>query len=304
MPVPLTSATTASAKAAGGRSPGAVLTRSRVDAHAGSDRLGPGGRLADRLLARVGADDRDRADRGLGVLGGAAAMPGEAVGPEQGALGDGAGGRGIGRRQGDRHRRGAVEAARRGACGPAEGLAVVRRAPGRSGAEAGQDQDRRGDCTAGGDSHDLVRLAADAETDQRTAQAGAQGPRQVGGAAAAGQARTVGSSDHADHEGVGLDVGRGLVADPKSGHDGDVMAAVAWVRCLPWPTPDASPLHLSTECPARRARREDGRLRRLVDADRVPRRRRRPRARGRPGAGRDLRRQPPRQGVGARARSS
>ena len=31
MPVPLTSATTASAKAAGGRSPGAVLTRSRVD---------------------------------------------------------------------------------------------------------------------------------------------------------------------------------------------------------------------------------------------------------------------------------
>ena len=110
--------------------------------HAGADRLGPGGGLADRLLARVGAEHGDRARPG----------PWRPWRCGRGA------GRSRRRRAGrprrwrrrPRRRPSAgrspptavpASAAGRGAGGPAEGLGVVRRAPGRRGAEAGQDQD-------------------------------------------------------------------------------------------------------------------------------------------------------------------
>ena len=213
-------------------------------------------------------------------------MAGERVGAEQRALGDGA--HGLGRRagqgEGDLGRpvsaRTAAPAARRSVSGS------YGASPSGDRAQADEHDQRRGDPGDGGHAVRPPRRRPSRRgwPARSRAASAALRSRPCPGASAA----PLVGPDGGEHQGVGLDVARrngrtrsgssqglsfGRCGTPASSRS---QVRITTRRCRYGEPHDCpGPADLTPARPPRRARRQAGRLRRLGDADRVPRRRRR-----------------------------
>ena len=306
-PASLAAATAASANSAGGRSSGGVLTRSRARWTASVTVCARSTAALTALSLRRRSDQAEGLDRAVWLVlgrrrGSARSRTPRAARPRR-PPGDAASSAGSARPT-----RGPGECAAGGTGGAAQHLGVVRRGlPRPAAAAAFSSPSPTATTTPPGRAErrhlgDLVGLARAAERRRGAGQPALE--RLVHVLARRARGRRPGALGDAHDEGVDLEavgllvvrlrVLTGVLSLPEcAGSSNAAMLASGRMTDL-----RRSPLHDRHVD----ARREDRRLRRLGDADRVPRRRRGQGAHRGARGRRGVRRQPPRQGPGARAR--